>query len=231
MLVEKKSWKNLIKPVVITIMTIIIITLLFQIGINGKYDSPIGELIAMILIPVSFVIGLAKIDFRQIVKVNDLSTLNDEELKRYGNNFTIAYFDDGKINKRRSIYPEEFQRVLKEIESRETIKLSINKKCITKIMKFISDSNVIPLEVKESLKIDMLNNYKNDEDSGEFFITSKKNAAYFITASKVISSENKDYEDYDLVKLYLDSKGREASSIVTTALRHYYPDSTILHLN
>ena len=52
--------------------------------------------------------------------------------------------------------------------------------------------------------------------------------AVVINALKTIQAHEPDYEDYDLVKLYLDSKGREASSIVTTALRHYYPDSTIL---
>ena len=68
MLVEKKSWKNLIKPGIITIMEIIAIVSLVKIGLFildydlGKYaffEIPIFVALSFIIVK----IGFEKIDF------------------------------------------------------------------------------------------------------------------------------------------------------------------------
>lgn len=208
MLVEKKSWKNLIKPGIITIMEVIAIFSLVKIGLFildydlGKYaflEFPI--FIALIFVIVKIYID--KVDFEQVVKVEDLSTLSDYELWKYKENF-------GNDISFKTKYEEEFFRCLEEEKRRESskvekVEIEINKSYFNEIMKYISDSYVIPSRIKESLKEDILGTYsKRDEHDlpHEYFITSQENAAVFKAAKNEVETVNKGHGDYGFIYEY-----------------------------
>lgn len=205
MLVEKKSWKNLIKPGIITIMEIIAIVSFTKIGLFIlDYDlCKYAFLVFPIFIALIFVvvkINIEKVDFEQVVKVEDLSTLSDYELWEYKKNF-------GNDISFKTKYEEEFFRCCKEMERRESpkIKIEINKSHFNEIMKYISDSNVIPSKIKESLKEDILGTYskRGEHDlPNEYFITSPKNAAVFKAAYNEVETVNKGNGDYGFIYEY-----------------------------
>lgn len=206
MLVEKKSWKNLIKPGIISILTTISIISLVKIGLFiMDYDSGKYMTIAIpMIVAMGFIIGkiiFEKIDFKQIVKVQDLSALNDDELQQYKENFgnDISY---------KTKYEEEFFRCLEEIDSRRKpskISIPIYKDYFNEIMKYISDSNVIPLRIKESLKEDILSTYskKGEHDlPHEYFTTSLENARVFKAVCNEVETINKGHGDYGFIYEY-----------------------------
>lgn len=194
MLVEKKSWKNLIKPGIITIMEIIAIVSLVKIGLFiSDYDlCKYAFLEFPIFIALIFVIvkiAIEKVDFKQVVKVEDLSTLSDYELWEYKENF-------GNDISIKTKYEDEFFRCLEEEKRRKPskVEIEINKRYFNEIMKYISDSYVIPSRIKESLKEDILGTYsKRGEDDlpHEYFITSQENAAVFKAAYNEVETEKK----------------------------------------
>lgn len=165
MLVEKKSWKNLIKPGIISILTTIsIISLVKIVLFIMDYDSGKYMIIAipMIVVEIGFIIGkiiFEKIDFEQIV------------------------------NRRKT----------------SKISIPIYKDNFNEIMKYISDSNVIPLRIKESLKEDILSNYskKGEHDlPHEYFTTSLENASVFKAVCNEVETINKGHGDYGFIYEY-----------------------------
>ncbi|MCQ2601103.1 MAG: hypothetical protein MJ184_07050 [Treponema sp.] len=206
MLVEKKSWKNLIKPVILSIAVIVTFMSLVKIGLficdydSGKYaflEVPIFLVLFFIILK----IGIEKIDFEQVVKVEDLSTLNDYELWEYRKNFG----DDISLKTK---YEEEYLRCCAEMSARKKsskVKIEINKSYFNEIMNYISDSNVIPSRIKESLKEDILGTYSKRGEHDlphEYFITSQENAAVFKAAYNEVETVNKGYGDYGFIYEY-----------------------------
>ena len=139
-----------------------------------------------------------KKDFHQIVKVDDLSTLTNDELLDY--KFELWNYSNAEA---------EYQRVQNEIDKRhigyeyksenEHITIEIQndkKKYFSDIMKYINDSNVIPSRIKESLKEDILKTYTKDQPLGERFTTSKENAAVFNAAFNEVTTVNQGFGDY-----------------------------------
>lgn len=216
MLVEKKTWKNLIKPVLkylgyyLLIFFILFILFIFfklaplsdDFGIRDIAVTAVSALFVWLV----FVLELCNLkkDFHQIVKVDDLSTLNNDELLDY--EFELCETDDED---------DEYHRVKNEIDKRhignkyksenEHITIEIQndrKKYFSDIMKYINDSNVIPSRIKESLKEDILKTYSKHQPSGERFITSKENAAVFNAAFNEVTTVNQGFGDYGFIYEY-----------------------------
>lgn len=104
MLVEKKSWKNLIKPVLkylgIYFLIFLLFFILFKLG-PGNRDIDAKIIIAIVIGSgfcwLYFVLMLCHLekDFHQIIKINDLTILNNDELIEYGSElFSYGYIDE-----------------------------------------------------------------------------------------------------------------------------------------
>lgn len=207
MLVEKKSWKNLIKPVLKYLGFYLLIFFLFfslHHDFNIKTIAVIG--VCALFGWLVFVLELCNLekDFHQIVKVDDLSTLNNAELL----NYEIELWNYGKTDDE----DDEYHRVKNEIDKRhigyeyksenEHITIEIQndkKKYFSEIMKYINDSNVIPSRIKESLKEDILKTYTKDQPLGERFTTAKENAAVFNAAFNEVTTVNQGFGDYGFI--------------------------------
>lgn len=223
MLVEKKSWKNFIKPVLkyLGIYLLFFFILFIFVKFTPSSDDFGIKYIAVtavsaLLIWLVFVLELCNLkrDFHQIIKVDDLSTLNNDELLNYETelwNYSNADAEDQRVQNeidKRHIRDNQ-NWVNKYISKSEHITIEVQndrKKYFSDIMKYINDSNVIPSRIKESLKEDILKTYTKDEPLGERFTTSKENAAVFNAAFNEVTTINQGFGDYGFIYEYYNRK-------------------------
>lgn len=123
MLVEKKSWKNLIKPVLkylgYYLLIFFILFIFFELAPLSD-DFVIRDIavtaVSALFVWLVFVLELCNLkkDFHQIVKVDDLSTLSNVELLDY--EFELCETDDEDDEYHR--VKNEIDKIIKDISSK-----------------------------------------------------------------------------------------------------------------